>query len=136
MRPEDLVLSFGDTAGNAVVTLSNTTGETLEILFGAIYLTTDATVANRNVRLALYDPDGTFFMDVHAGAPVTASTTAAHLEYMQGIFRETAFIDGALQVPLPRKATVQSGWSMRATVVNGVAGDTFNGKFYARKVRE
>lgn len=136
MRPIDYTLTFDATAGNVVATVTNGTFETLEILFGEILVTTDATVANRQIRLSLYDPDGALFMSVHPGAAITASLTAVNVGYFQGIYRETSIIDNALQVPLPMKATVQSGWSMKAQLVNGVAGDSFSGKFYAREVRE
>jgi hypothetical protein len=136
MRPVDHVLEFEATAGNVVAVMSNTTGETLEILFGEVSVTTDATVANRYIRLALYDASGTFFMDMHAGAAVPASQTGVHIQYLQGIYRETSFIDTALQSPIPTKFTLQSGWSMRCSAFNGVAGDEFSGKFYTREVRE
>lgn len=135
MRPLDHTFLVAATAGDVVAIIPNTTGESLEVLFGEIVYVADATVANRRIRLSLYDPDGNYFMDVRAGAAITAGLTV-NLDYMQGIFRETSIVDSALQVPLPVKATIQSGWSMHITSSGGVAGDSYTAKFYAREIRE
>lgn len=123
-------LSEGATAGNVVTSFSPRTGKSMSVLYGQVVLTTDATVANRRVVFSIVSDDGsTVVSDFHSGAVVPASSTAFHHEFMQGIFRETSFIGDAIQVPIPINCKVPNGWTIKVTVENGVAGDSYTTQF-------
>jgi hypothetical protein len=76
--------------------------------------TSTATVGNRQIRMTILDDEGTprVRFDVHAGA-VQAASLERHYEFMQGIYRETSFVDGALQVPMPHCLRLEPGWTLR-----------------------
>lgn len=99
-----------------------------KVLYGHVALTTDATVANRRVIFRILDDTGTpvKIFDSHAGAVVTASSTDQHHELMQGIYRETAFLGNALQIPIPQDCFLDEGWTLRILVEAGVAGDSYD----------
>ena len=120
-------LEIPSTAGNVNGDFVVPDGVAYRVLYGQIVISTDATVADRFVLLQILDEGSNVVIDIHPGAPVQASTTDAHLEFMQGIFRETAFIDGALQVPVPIDLWLPSGWTLRIAVSGGVAGDSYSG---------
>lgn len=113
------------TAGNVVYSYTVPAGYSLKLAYGHILLTTDATVANRRVKVGLYDSAGVLITDIHAGATVPASQTDQHMELMQGIYRETALTAGTLQVPIPRDWQGDPGETFRITVDAGVAGDSY-----------
>jgi hypothetical protein len=114
------------TAGNAVYTMANDTGRPIKLLYAQAVLTTNGSAADRRVELGIYDADGNTVVDTHAGVVVTASTSDQHLEFMQGVYRETSFIDGTLQVPFGQDWIIPPGWSYRVSVAAGVAGDTYS----------
>lgn len=120
----ELVLR-GSAAGNANIDFVVPPSTQWRVLYGKVLVTTDATVANRYIRLDMRDGNESV-MDFHSGAAIAASQTAQHIGFMQGIFRETAFVDGALQVPIGLDARLLSGWTLRVYAVNGVAGDSIS----------
>ena len=75
-------------------------------------LVTTATVGNRKVRLAILDAADNIRMDSHAGV-VQAARLTRHYEYMKGIFREAAFMDDAIKVPLATDLAFPAGWKGR-----------------------
>jgi len=117
----------GATAGNAVSTYTVPAGKPLKFLYGHVRLTTDVTVANRRVSVAVYNNDGTpvLIYDEVAGAVVPASQTSQHISLVQGIFRETSFVGGAVQLALPKDLYLLPGWTFRISVQAGAAGDSF-----------
>jgi len=74
--------------------------------------TSDATVGNRQILLQLLDASDVIRMDTHAGA-VQAASLVRHYLYLPGIYRETSFIDGELEVALPRSLVVPSGYKLK-----------------------
>ena len=113
------------TAGNVNTDFLVPAASAYRILYGQIVLTTDATVANRRVLVQSIDSDSNVVFDTHAGAVVAASQTSQHHEIMQGIYRETSFIGSSLQVPIPIDFVLDAGWSLRVSIENGVAGDSY-----------
>ena len=129
-----LKLTASSVAGN--VNTDFTADGDMEILYGHVVLTTDATVANRTVEIVVIDDAGTpaTFADFHSGSVVTASSSNYHHDILPGIFRETSFLTtGAsnIQLPVPRRFIIPSGYGLRVTVDNGVAGDSYNANFVA-----
>ena len=122
-------LNGGATAGNVDRSFTPRTGKNMQVIYGQVVLTTDATVANRRVILQVLDDDSNVVVDMHSGAVVTASSTNQHHEFMQGIYRETSFIGDAIQVPIPMQCVIPSTWSLNITIENGQAGDSYTCEF-------
>lgn len=119
-------------AGNVATTLTSSDSQLKKVLYGQVVLTTDATVANRRVILSILDEAGDVVIDLHAAAVVAASTSSQHHEFLQGIYRETSFIGGAIQVPIPTDCLVPPGYSLKVSIENGVAGDSYNYAFASK----
>lgn len=115
------------TAGNADADHVVPDNTTYTLKWAQIALTTDVTVVNRWVRLRILDPDANNALCLCSGKEVAASQTGQLHAFMQGIYRETAFINGVLQVPIAEELQIPAGWTIRAFVENGAAGDSFSG---------
>lgn len=101
-------------------------GAQYRVLYGMSKLTTDATAANRWMRLGIIDPGAKTIICLCAGASVPASQSDQWCSYLQGVYRETSFINGVLQVPIANNLVVPAGYTIRVFVGNGVAGDSFD----------
>lgn len=88
-------------------------------------LISTATVGNRIVTIEIDDEDSNPLIDLFAGAVQAASLTR-HYGFIQGIYRETSFINGEIQVPLPKDCYLGPGYSLRvydSAVVDAAADD-------------
>jgi len=47
---------------------------------------------------------------------------------MQGVYRETALVNGTLQIPIPLDWIFQPSYTIRVSVSAGVAGDSHSSK--------
>lgn len=123
-------LSSTVNAGNTNVDFVAPSGKQYIVQYGEVIVTANGTVANRTVRVGVYDDAGTpaEFYDVHSGLAVTAGQTIHH-QLMPGTYRETAAIDNSVQLPMGAKLIVLPGWRLRVSLVNGVAGDNISCKF-------
>jgi hypothetical protein len=86
--------------------------EQWKLNFAHATLTTTATVGNRLLALRVNDANGNLVFDVTSGALQTASLTRHH-QFMQGIFHETAFANGEIQVPIPADFYLLPGYTLR-----------------------
>jgi hypothetical protein len=132
---ETTLVSASSVAGNVNSTHTVPDNMAWELLYGQVSLTTDATVANRRVQIAVLDASDNVITDYHAGAVVTASLSNQHHELMQGVFRETTFVGSALQVPIGMDLIAQQGWKIRVSIDAGVAGDSYNVKLVVKEHR-
>lgn len=82
--------------------------EEQRLLWVHVVYTSTATVGNRQIVFQLKNTDGNVIYDAHAGA-VQAASNVYHYEFMQGIYRETAFIDNAINVPIPVDLILPAG---------------------------
>lgn len=121
------------TAGNVDTDILVPDNKTYEFLWGQIKLTTDATVANRWARIATLDPDGNNALCLCAGAAVTASKADQLCAYIQGIYRETGFINNVLQIPIAKNHLLPPGFTLHPFIENGVAGDSYSGGIMVRE---
>lgn len=87
-------------------------GEMWKIIYANVILVTTATVGNRQIRFSVSDADGNDVGYIPAGAVQAASLTRSY-GFMQGIYRETAFIDSMIQVPIPTDLYLPSGYTVR-----------------------
>ena len=123
------------TAGNADTSYTVPAQEKRKLLYGQVVLTTNATVANRRVKVQIRDASDNVIIDFHSGAVVAASQSNQHHEFMQGIYRETSFVGDALQVPIGHDLIMSAGWDVNVTIENGQAGDSYVPTFVWEKVR-
>lgn len=121
------------TAGNVDTDIIVPDNQTYEFIWGQIILDTDATVANRWVRIATLDLDGNNALCLCAGAAVTASKSDQLCAYIQGIYRETAFVNNVIQVPIATDHILLPGFTLRSFIENGVAGDSYSGGIMVRE---
>lgn len=122
-------ISVGATAGNATKTWTVDTGDKKRILYGNVTLTTDATVANRYVVVQVLDENSNVVTAFHSGAPVAASATSQQHDFLQGVFRETSFVDSSVHVPFATECVIPEGWGVKVSISGGVAGDSFTARF-------
>lgn len=113
-------------AGNANHDIVAPSDKILVIHYGHITLTTDATAANRYLDIGVLNETPTEIFDTHSGAAVTASTSNQHHVCMQGIYRETSFTNGSIQVPIPVDFIIKPNYTFRISITNGVAGDSYD----------
>lgn len=118
------LLQSGSKAGNANADFVVPANKTWHLAYAELVLTTAANVANRRAIMRVLDDTGAEVVDYHAGMTVPASQTDQHHQFMQGTYRETSFIGGALQVPFGSEM-VLPGWTLPFLIENGVAGDSF-----------
>ena len=122
-----LTLEAASVAGNVTTTFECPTNGKWKILYGYVTLTTDATIANRWVRMGPFEADGTTKnLCLCAGKEVVASQTGVEFSFMQGIYRETAFINNVIQVPIASDLIVVGGELLKVLIENGVAGDAYS----------
>lgn len=75
-------------------------------------LTSTATVGNRQIVLGVYDQGNVLQAAWHAGATQAASLTRRYT-MQPGIYRETTFVDGTIQIAIPKKLVLPPGWYLR-----------------------
>lgn len=76
-----------------------------------VVLVTDATVGNRQIVFEAMNTDGVVVGRISAGATQAASLTRRYLG-MQGTYRETAFINTDIQIPIPQDSFLPAGFSL------------------------
>jgi hypothetical protein len=107
------------------LTLSTTGNCT--VTFAHIIYTASATVGSRYLAMGIYN-GATLVADWHAGAAITAGLTNQHIEFLQGVYRETSFINSTLQAPFPYGLVVPAGDSLKISDTAGIsASDSFTG---------
>jgi hypothetical protein len=121
-------------AGNANTDFTPNTGKWMRVILGHVLLTTDGTVASRRVKMSVLDGSGNVLTDAHAGATVAASQTDQHHAFMQGIYRETSFIDADIQIPIAMECLVPPDGTLRIQTENGVAGDSYSANFLVEEL--
>lgn len=77
-----------------------------------VLLVTTADVGNRQMAISVADASGNVVMDLVAGVVQAASLTR-HYGFLQGIFRETAFVGAELQSPIPIDLYLEPGFVLR-----------------------
>ena len=101
-----------------------------------IKLVTTATVGNRQIVVEASNTAGTVVGRISAGAVQAASTTR-YYSIMQGIYRETAFINTDIQVPMPMDTYLLPGFTLRvydSAVIAAAADDMEVGLSYKKFV--
>jgi len=112
------------TAGNVVTNLSPGTGKRWLILRGRFYLTTDATTADRRIRLVI--TDGTNITERLGASHVISASSSGYLS-----FGETNVVDGGIYGDDGYIGTnpilLEGNDQLRITIDSGQAGDQYSG---------
>ena len=95
-------------------------GETWKLIYAFVTLTTTAGAGNRQMRFSVTDASGNEVGYISAGAVQSPGSTNSY-GFMQGIYRETSFVDNMIQVPIPIDLYLPAGYSMRFYDSNAVA---------------
>lgn len=132
MHPSLKKLS-GTAAGDANLDLANDTNWPLQVCWGQIVLTTDATVASRRIVLQAIDEAGDIALQISANVTVAASATNQRHSVMPDLPRESAFINNDILVPIPDSFMLPAGYKLRISVSDGVAGDAVAANFICRE---
>ncbi len=77
-----------------------------------VTLVTSADVGNRQIVIEAKNELGAIVGRMSAGAVQAASTTR-YYSIMQGIYRETSFVNNDIQIPLPMDTYLPAGYSLR-----------------------
>lgn len=104
--------TYNATANDSDKTFTAPDNELWKVCHAHATLVSSADVGNRQMALEVSDADGNTIIHLLAGAVQAASLTR-HYGFLQGIFRETAFVANELQVPLPIDLYVPPGGSIR-----------------------
>jgi hypothetical protein len=114
-------------------------GEVWQLDWLHAMLQSTATVGNRQLVLGLYDNAGipNFYGDWHAGTTQAASL-ARHYMFQPGMYRETAFVDGEIQIAIPQKLVAHPGWIIRVydSAAVDAAADDLTIAYQVTKLRE
>lgn len=103
---------FDSTANDSDKSFTVPAGEMWKLMYANVKLVTSADVGNRQLRFAVTDPNGNEVGYISAGAVQAASLTRSY-GFLQGIYRETAFIDGMIQIPIPIDLYLSAGSTIR-----------------------
>lgn len=87
-------------------------GEMWMLNWAHVLLATSADVGNRQINIAIQDASGNDVFDTTAGTVQAASTTR-HYNFVQGVYRETAFIANEIQVPIPIGMYLPAGFTLQ-----------------------
>lgn len=118
-------LSDTSTAGNANADFTVSAKRSYNVLSGYVSLTTDATVASRYVTISVLDANSVVVFKQNCRTPQTASLTSQGHTFMPNIQNNITFVDGLTHFPIPANFIVQENQTLRISISNGVAGDTF-----------
>lgn len=123
------------TAANSNKVWTVPTNEQWRICSAHVVLVTNAVVGNRQMAFEVKDASGNVITNLRAGAVQAASTTD-HYNYMQGIYRETAFTASEIQCPIHQDLYVPPGGSIRFLDETAVApaGDNMTVCFQYQKM--
>lgn len=107
-----IVSYFDSTANDSDKTWTVPDGEMWMLNWAHAILVATATVGNRVVTIDIEDGEGNLLIDIPSAANHTANNTE-HYAFFQGIYRETAFAAGAIQVPIPKDLYLKAGYTLR-----------------------
>lgn len=125
---------FNDDANSSSKTFTVPSNEMWKINFAHVILASTATVGNRQINVLISDENGNELIDLSAGAVQAASLTR-HYGFLQGIFRETSFVDDEIQVPLPADLYLGPGYTIKVwdSAAVDAAADDMTVSFQAQK---
>lgn len=76
-----------------------------------VVYTASGDTGTRQIKLVVKDGSGNLVTDFHAGATQGASTVR-HYNFIQGIYRETSFVNDEIQVSISSSLVLEPGWTL------------------------
>jgi hypothetical protein len=101
-----------------------------------VTLTTTAVVGNRQLLIEAKNTSGIVVGRISAGAVQAASLTRYYM-CMQGTYRESAFINGDIQIPIPQDSYFPAGFTLHVfdSSVIDPAGDDMSVSISVKKYK-
>jgi hypothetical protein len=133
VAPLGVVLDM--TPGNSDKKFTVPAGERWKLNHAFMTLTTSGVVGNRRLVMEV-SIQGVLFGRISAGVVQGASVTR-YYQYLQGIYRETSFINDEIQVPIPADVSVTAGAEIRIydSAAIDVAGDNLDVRLSYQKFK-
>lgn len=107
----NIVFKEGE-VGTNTYTYTMPAGHYSKVEWVHVQYTSSATAGNRQLRLDILNPSDVIRFDGHAGTTQAASLVR-HYSFMRGIFRETSFADGELQIAIPQALYIPPGYKIK-----------------------
>lgn len=130
------VLLTDTDANDSNKTFTVPTGFIYEILFGQVTMVTSGTAGNRQMVIQILDDDDVEVATIRAGAVQAASTTR-YYNFVQGVPRETSFIDDSINIAIPDEFIALPGYDVVIKDIDAIdaAADDMTVQLMVRKVR-
>lgn len=130
------VLLTDTDANDSNKTFTVPTGYIYEILYGQITMVTSGTAGNRQMVIQILDDEDVEVATIRAGAVQAASTTR-YYEFVQGVPRETSFVDDSINVAIPDEFIALPGYDIVIKDIDAIAAttDDMTVQLMVRKVR-
>lgn len=103
---------FDDTPNDSDKSFVVPNGETWKLNFAHIIFASTADVGNRQMEMVITNEDGGEILSVVSGV-VQGASLSRDYHFIQGTFREGAFISGEIQTPFGIDVYLLPGWSIR-----------------------
>lgn len=111
-------------AGNASLSLYPEDGRELNLFYGLLTLVCDATAANRNITIDLYDSGDALIGTVCVTPNITASQTKKLAFGFNSLNEGSLTYSSDYYLGRNKEITVKDADYIKVSVANGVAGDT------------
>jgi hypothetical protein len=102
---------FDNTANDSNKFYTVPDGEMWELNWINVIMVAGAAVGNRQLEMRVLDEAGNMMFSLFAGAVQAANTTRDY-HFIQGVYRESAFIANELQVPFGTNVWMPAGWTL------------------------
>jgi len=112
-----VLLDFYDTGSGAAYSATTkiidavVTGKTCRVEWIHIVMDTATTAGNRRLQVDVKDESGNLILRTAAGA-VQAASLSRHYSLKQGTYREAAFVDGSIQLAIPKNFILMPSWTI------------------------
>ena len=100
---------FDDTANDSNKSWTVPDGEQWRLLRAHVIYVSSSDAGDRQMVIQVDDDSGNLLGHLVAGS-VQAASLSRHYTFLQGIYRETTFVNAELQVPIPQDLYLQSGY--------------------------
>lgn len=114
--------TYDATANDSNKTFVVPNNEMWKINHAHIDFVSSAAVGNRIIQMDVINENGNVINSISAGV-VQAASLERHYVFLQGIFRETAFVNGEVQVPIAADLYLPPGYSIKFYDVAAIAAD-------------
>jgi len=123
-----LLQSIAATGGDVTTNLSPGAGKRWKILYGMLTITTDGTVANRQIQVRIMSPTALIHHLMESATRAATGTLAMHFGMgRDGQIGGTLGYTGVNYIPF-QEFEIQGTEQFRIYITAGVAGDSYSGE--------